>query len=372
MGKASLIIVLGCISIYLTINYNINQSISAASDNTFMVFNKNQVRNIANSTVEMLFAELGDDDTFRANTPVSIGFFDGTAVYQVIDTTVGPDDLIKIKVTATYSGETIKVNALTDELSGAGFIPTTVKAAVTTNNSVKTLGNLKVDGRDHDLAGNLIATSGTLGIWTTSNLTRSGNSKLAATSGGVDYGLAKSTAAQYCASNQVWPGGYPNTPDSVLGGSPNGFPAGTLKTLAQSGVSGSQYVTNPGALTYPLQGVTYVELASGGIWNPCNIQGEGVLIVHNTNTNAVMKNVNTGTFTGLIIADDVVHIHSDIIGALIGMTSAPSEGNCIGNGSGNVLYSSIAITNALSNIDPNATPNFGFGKKRLPILSWYE
>ncbi|MFQ5989889.1 MAG: hypothetical protein ACE5K9_08240 [Candidatus Methylomirabilales bacterium] len=51
-------------------------------------------------------------------------------------------------------------------------------------------------------------------------------------------------------------------------------------------------------------------------------------------------------FKGLLIADDIVHIHSRIIGAVVSLTLGPSSGNVLGNGSGEVLYSNEALANA--------------------------
>jgi len=46
---------------------------------------------------------------------------------------------------------------------------------------------------------------------------------------------------------------FPDTPDKVMGGPSNGFPEGTLKDIALSGASGSQYATDPAAaLSFPL------------------------------------------------------------------------------------------------------------------------
>ncbi|HRT71481.1 MAG TPA: hypothetical protein P5308_08985, partial [Syntrophales bacterium] len=53
-------------------------------------------------------------------------------------------------------------------------------------------------------------------------------------------------------------------------------------------------------------------------------------------------------FKGVLIVDDLVHVHNDIIGAVINLTTNPSFGNCIGNGNGRVLYSKVAVGNALN------------------------
>ena len=225
-----------------------------------------------------------------------------------------------------------------------------------------------MDGRDHDSAGTLQAGQGVPGIWTTSTMTQGGNSRIGGTVSGSDFSPAKPGSPGTILTGQTWPGGYPSSPDSVLGGPQLGFPEGTLKALAQSGVGGSQYNANPSTLTYPLRGVTYVELPSGGTWQDMSVEGEGMIVVHNTMRNAIMKNLSTGTFRGLIIADDIIHIHATIIGAIVGLTSSPSEGNCIGNGSGTVAYSTETVTAAafaaLTPVD-----RWGSGAN---VIAWWE
>lgn len=142
------------------------------------------------------------------------------------------------------------------------------------------------------------------------------------------------------------------------------FAEGTLKTQAMSGANGGQYVTNPSLLRYPLSGVTYVELPAGGTRSPANIEGTGILIVHNAAQNAVIRNINFGTFKGLLMADDIDKIHNTIIGAVIGLSPFPPSGNCIGNGSGNVLYSSQVLTSTTATVS-------GTGGS-ANVLAWKE
>ncbi len=85
-----------------------------------------------------------------------------------------------------------------------------------------------------------------------------------------------------------------------------------------------------------------------------------------THPHAVLKNINPGgtscgCFRGLIIADDIVHIHSTITGAVGSLTTAPSSGNVIGNGSGKVLFSRAALAST-----------GGLVQKVWPIYSWRE
>jgi hypothetical protein len=244
------------------------------------------------------------------------------------------------------------------------YIPGATKAAITANNPVLTLGNITVDGRDHSKTGTLLAGAGTYGVWTTKTYTQSGSSRVGGTYSGTDYAPAKPGNANTYAQNQTWPGGYPGTPDSLLGGPAMGFPEGFVKAVAQSGYNGSQYVTNPSTLHYPLSGVTYVELPSAGTWQSMDITGSGILIVHNTSKNAIMKNLNSGTFVGLMIVDDLVHFHgATLIGGAVCLSANPSEGNCIGNGNGDVLYSREAI--GLSTLQPPRS-------SEATVLAWWE
>ncbi|MDX1699892.1 MAG: hypothetical protein R3250_04695 [Melioribacteraceae bacterium] len=374
MGRALIIILAGTLS-YLTIS-NINSS-TKLNDNlqeSVSYFSDTQARNIANSAVQLQLAKIADNTDYRTSKTNKLSLFGGEVKYSVVDTTVDSENYIKINSRASYFGSTKSVSVLVNPVSNPGFHPPALKAAVSTNNPIKTLGTLTVDGREHDKNGNLLTTGGTLGIWTTSSFQRKGSSTIGGTDDdGDDYAPAKKYDEDIVETNQSYSGGYPTTPDSILGGTANGFPPGKLKSIAQSGKNGSQYSTNPATIKTPLKGVTYVELPPGGSWISANITGSGILIVHNSSLDAVIKNLNVGTFKGILIADDIDKIHTDIIGGVIGLSPSPPSGNCIGNGSGNILYSSEAILEATGSAMGGGEPqNYGFGASRLSIKSWYE
>ncbi|KAF0150899.1 MAG: hypothetical protein FD143_2408 [Ignavibacteria bacterium] len=370
MGKFALILIAGGIVTFGISNFRMNEILNDASRSSYSYYNSNVAKNIANSVAHMLLSRVADSTTYRATTSVPVSnIFNGSASYKVKDTTLDGKDYILIDVIAKAGTQTKKVKVFANQVNG-GFIPPTVKAAISTNNKVSTLGTLNVDGRDHDKNGNLISNSGTLGIWSTNTISQSGSSDIGGTVSGVDKAPAKPASAGVISANQTYSGGYPNSPDSILGGAAKGFPAGKLKQIAQSGYNGSQYTTNPAWLTYPLKSVTYVELPSGGIWNSSNIDGSGILIIHNSTGDAVIKNENLGTFRGLIIADDIIHIHTTIIGAIISLTPSPSGGNSIGNGSGDVLFSRQAIIDGIGEVVTEE--KFGFASHRLNIAHWFD
>lgn len=247
-------------------------------------------------------------------------------------------------------------------------IPPGVKGAVTARWSTDTNGSITIDGRDHTIDGKLILKNGTFGIYTESTYAQGGNSKIGGTNlATVDHAPKKPGDPSVMVTNAP-ANSLPDTPDKVMGGGANGFPEGTLKWIAQNG--GGQYVTDPALLTYPLSGVTYVELPSGAVWDMARLgdsTGIGIVVVHNSARDAVIQNLSKsagdvcGCFRGLVIADDIVHIHSTVTGAVVSLTKAPSQGNVIGNGTGKVLFSRAALAGAGALV-----------QKIWPIYAWRE
>lgn len=189
--------------------------------------------------------------------------------------------------------------------------------------------------------------------------------KVVGTFNNVDYVPQKPPHPNVIAENQTWPGGFPTTPEGIFSNYP--FGAQTLKEFAQTGAGGSQYVTNPNLLSYPLQGVTYVELPNHGVWINCNLNGSGIIVVHNNAINSGVKNT-TGTFTGLLIVDHIMLLKGDITGAIVSLRPSPAPDN-LGNSSGSVIYSKEALNNAIKNVK---LFEYGFGKKRVTVKHWFE
>ncbi|MSR82511.1 MAG: hypothetical protein EXS58_06240 [Candidatus Latescibacteria bacterium] len=355
MGKYSLIVIAGFVVTFGWIRANLNEVNALFSDNFLEYYYRTVSRLSATSAAQMALAALSDSLSWRAGyANLSLG--DGTGWVTLedssTDTSLNADEVrIRAGGHAGESADTVEV------LVSLPSVPPGVRGGVTANSTVTTLGGLIIDGRDHDLNGNLIAGEGTLGVSTTQTYNRGGNSKAGGTVAGVDYAPSKPATAATIEQNAVY--AFPASPDSVFG-----YASGSLKAMAQSGANGSQYVTNPANLTFPLSGVTYVELASGATWQSMGFgASSGVLVVHNSARNAVIKNLNSGTFTGLIIADDIDKVHTTIIGAVVSLTTKPS-GNCIGNGNGQIRYSNAALIQA-------STVAAG-GGGTLNVLSWLE
>ena len=368
-GRALIVSLLGIMVLSVSIFLSITESSEDLMKNVDQYFLRQTAQNIAQSGVNLSLRRLADDPAWRSGYSY-MAMMNGNLSVRLVDTMFDTKSVVKVISTGiTDYGKDTERRETSIAFIASGYIPAAVKAAITTNNPIKTLGGLIVDGRNHTMNGALLNNSGTLGIWTTKTLSQSGNSKIGGTALGVDYVPSKPGNSSTIKTGQTYPGGYPSSPDSILGGPSMGFAEGRLKSIALSGIGGSQYVTNPALLSSPMRGVTYVELPSGGVWQSMNIEGTGILIVHNNSKNAGMKNLNGGTFKGLIIADDIVHIHTDIIGGLIGLSPSPSEGNCIGNGNGNVYYSTEAIARATGTAGTATVLGNGSSGG---VLAWWE
>jgi hypothetical protein len=361
-GRAIIIVVVGIIIVAGITLFNVEAASTGIVSNVNMHFSKQVALNIAESGVNMAITKLGIDRTWRTGY-TGLHLLNGVTTVTLYDTTFQGIGCVGIRSTATFNKQTATANVF-------GYFPPkwkpiSVKALLTLRASNTVNGNIVLDGRDHDMYGNLISNSGTYGVWTpASSFTISGSAIVGGTVSGVDYAPKDPSKAGFnpavIALNQ--PGGYPNTPDSALGGASVGFTEGMSKAIALSGVGGSQYVTDPTQLRFPLSGITYVELPSGGSWSPATINGQGILIVHNADKTASIKNIQS-SFTGLVLADDIVHLQGTVIGAVMGLSDFPSSGNVVGNGNANLLFSNQAITNATG---------FLVNGNQLKVVAWWE
>lgn len=316
------------------------------TENLNITYNYEAAKNIANGGAELAVNRLKNDLYWRSGFN-NVSVQNGRYTVLLSDTTFNGEAAIRvISKGVANPGTSSQAFYTCTVYVYRGGVPPALKAAICTNNDIEASGNMDIDGRNHRLDGSVVPSSGTYGIWTTKNFIRTGAADIGGTTvTGTDFSPSKTPPSSIIATGQTYPGGYPSSPDSILGGIAAGYPEGKLKQIAQSKVNGSQYTTNPATLAYPLQGVTYVELPAGSSWLSCNIEGSGILVVHNSSVNAIMREVNSGTFRGVIVVDDILHVQTTIIGAIIGLSASPSAGNCIGNGVGDVLYSTEAIRN---------------------------
>ncbi|MBI1805715.1 MAG: hypothetical protein HYR76_01535 [Ignavibacteria bacterium] len=389
IGRALILTIFAMFVVSMMVTRVITRSTTAQNDNVVRHFQRVTGRDIAQTGVNLALRRLATNSLWRTGYS-KLGVSGGKVTVSFLDTVFRRDSqsplIAAVKIISTAY---VPFISATDTVSDRdtsfttiayiprGFVPSGnggVRGVITTHNRITTGGNVTIDGRDHDTSGTVLPNQGMFGVWTTDTLIQGGSSTIGGTNiRGVDYApVGKTPGPDTSIIRQKQPGPYPGTPDSVMGGAVNGYPEGTLKSIAQSGINGSQYVTSPTFLTYPLRGVTYVELPDTNaaiFWNPCNIRGSGILICHNASKTAFMKDIQPSTFYGLLIADDIAHINSTftVYGAVVGLTSNPSTVNDLGNGNSKVLFSSIAIENATSLIKPIIINTY-----TNKVLAWWE
>jgi hypothetical protein len=358
-GRAIIIFVAGLIVISGVVFHNIEASSTLITQNYYKYYVRQESQDIAQTGAAMALRQIGNDINWRTGFPL-MDLLSGKVQVTVSDSTFFGRKVIKI-VSVGYQqyGTSLERRDTCITYQRRSFIPSFVIASVTTNNPVAANGSMTIDGRDHDTTGAVLAGLGTWGVWSTKAWSQGGSAVVGGTAAGLDFPPLNPANPLIIKQNQPFAGGYPGTPDSVMGAIGIGYPEGTLKAIAQSGNNGSRYTTNPATLTMPLSGVTYIELPSGGSWVPAAITGSGVLVIHNSAKNALLQNPGISTFKGILICDDIVHLHNTIIGAVVSLTPTPSAGNVIGNGTGAVLYSRMAIKKAteVAVMPPNGSQN---------------
>jgi len=191
--------------------------------------------------------------------------------------------------------------------------------------------------------------------------------------------------------NYNWDGGFPVSPDEALG-----LPEGTLKAAAQSGEFGSQYLLLPNnmneididstLLTYPLSGVTYIEVQNS-VENDLYLHktgNSGILVVHKDGGGSMIGHIKEGKddnadglLTGLLMTDWSFHHHIDILGSIVQLSPILEQSDtCDGNADHWVYYSSEAIGNATEIVAEisglSGQVGYGFGRKRVKVRYVYE
>jgi hypothetical protein len=362
-GRAIILLVVGIIVVSGTILYRIEAASSAIVANSAGYQKKQTARNIAQSGVNLALRQLETNGSWRTGFS-SLTMLTGKVTVTAFDTSFGGVvHAIGVRSIATAQESSATVTAIC--YYPQPMLPPDVKGLVTMNGPGNINGSITLDAEDHKPWSTTINPGkGTYGVWTTgaSFTLGSASSRVGGTALGVDYAPTNPANPAVVMVSQSMAGGFPGTPDTAMGGPSLGYPEGTLKAVAQTGVAGSQYVTDPAQLRYPLSGVTYVEMPIGSpTWTSATIDGSGILVVHNSAKNAMFKGAN-GVFSGLVIADDISLLHATIWGALIGLTPTPS-GSVMGNGSAAAYYSRASILNAVGMLSNGAT---------LRVIAWRE
>jgi len=389
MARYIMIIVLGGMFTFGISNISQNNTVGQGTQNVVDNFSNNRAHDIASSMTNILLMRLANDLEYRVETEASEDLDGGEATYTVEDTFFEDDSLVKVKVAAEYNDVTKTIIAYTQRPT-AGWVPPIVRGAWTANATLNnTISDMYLDGRNHDLSLNLIPETGTFGVSSSTNFTNVDDAEIGGTNNGVDYPMTFPEDPAVIEENYNWDGGFPESPDAILG-----YPEGTLKAAAQSGEYGSQYLLVPGGtktidadlLTYPLSGITYIDVpnASDDMTFLFEQNGNsGILVFHSDDGTSRMKGVkfdkktSDGVFTGLLIGDYTFHHHHNVLGAIILLSpNLEDSKNCNGNKDHWVKYSTesvVSATEIVANITGlSGQVGYGFGKKRVNVKYVYE
>jgi hypothetical protein len=356
MGRVAVILVAGVILIGGIALLSMNQTSTAFIARCVDQYDRAVAHSNAVSVANMAIGSLVRSAGFQEYS--SARLFDS---WVSLDTFRMGDSLVKV-VARGYvpAKDTAVVEALVDiRQSGPSYVP---RATVVARTNFTTRDQLVIDGRDHNAGGGLIPGTGTLAISTTETFRRRDNSRIGGTCAGQDYQPGINYPACLVEEGAVWPNGFPDTPDQIFGGQQAGFPEGRLAEIAHSGVGGSQYVTDPRDLIWPLRSLTYVNLPSSANWTNIDFgQSSGILVVHNAHSSARMGPLRSGRFSGIIIADRIEQIDNQIIGAITLLIQASTTWR----GQGTILFSREAIESGMSILEEE-------NPQHPHIVSWYE
>jgi hypothetical protein len=392
MARFIMIIVLSGMVTFGISNITQNSTVSQGTENIVDNFSNNRAHDIASSMTDILLMRIANDVEYRVETEVPPEDLDGgEATYTAENTFFEGDSLIKITVAAEFNDVTKTIITYTQKPTD-GWVPPFVRGAWTANADLNnTISDMYIDGRDHDLNLNILPTTGVHGVSTSTTFVNVEGAEIGGTDSFIDYPMTFPESPEVIEENYDWDGGFPETPDGMLN-----YPEGTLKAAAQSGEYGSQYLYNPGkvkignkwfidGLTYPLSGVTYIELTNAsGIELMLEQTGNsGIVVIHRDGGGSMITGIkfdednSDGLLTGLLITDYSFHHHIDILGAVLMLSKTLETGkNCNGNADHWVYYSSEAVVGA-THIAAEITGltqqvGYGFGKKRVKVRYVYE
>jgi hypothetical protein len=367
-GKSIIILLAGMVLITGFILVGILKTSNNISKNTVTDYQKKTTYNIAQSGANIGLNTLKFNSGYRNTSFTVVDMMGGKVNIRVIDSTLNGSSQAVVKSTGFTNYGNANQISYTSVAILPNAIPTNIHGAFTATAGVtyKFNGQGEIDGRNYNPDNTLItspANTGTYAIWTKGSVTIPGNSS---SIGGTSYPGTMNAQDIVPSSdinplivlqNQQVPINYPTNPDQVMGGINSGYPDGTLKSIAQSGINGSQYQQSFGGkfpnYTSPLKGVTYFDWTGGNIGS---LNGSGILIINNLSSQNLSLSMMHENFSGLVILSNNISLslkQGGIVGSLI-FTAPSSGGDTLAllsdNAKGFIHYSSQAIINGTQNL----------------------
>jgi hypothetical protein len=302
MGKSLIIMLFGSVITFSVMQMSLLKTLNQGTKNAAGFYEKAQARNIGNSMINMLLSRLADNPTYRTHGFQEEDFAGGTVNYNVTDDPVNKKDtLIKIEVSAVYNEYPKNITTYVKRPKVNGWVPPVIRGSWTANGDLNnTISDMIIDGRNHDLNLNILPNSGRYGISSSVDFRNDDNALIGGTYNSVDHEPVNTNDSEIIEEHYSWEGNFPETPDEILG-----YPEGTLKSIAQSNIGGSQYLLNPSGkdidgsvLKFPLKGVTYIELTDGKE-RQLRMKGngnKGIVIVHGPGASSRLTGVKMEEF----------------------------------------------------------------------------
>lgn len=321
MGKTVLIYVLGTLSIFIIINMNLSGTILDQSQSSYGYYAEVQARDIGNTMIEMLTSQLADSISYRVTSPANQSFFGGQVTYTVKDTVVAPDSMVKIKVSATYFGQTKNMFSLLMKPGSGGPVPPpALSYAVYSNGDLQLSGNAEIQAEDHAWNAN---------VHTNGNMQLSGNPEI---DGFVTYANNLSQSGH----PQIQPNLNPNNLPVTSQVSPVTVP--TFNPDNYQGIATQTYAGNfnksGGTVTLGTAQNPAIVYVGGNLnWSGnVTVTGYGIIVVKGNaqmsgNVNFQTHNDNLSTFALYTVGNIQMSGNSDMYGQYLSLANIQVSGN---------------------------------------------
>jgi len=278
MGKAVLIFLLGSMAIFGVLTIFNNNNIKNALNTSVRYYSDTHVRNIGNSTMQMILSQLSDSNSWRVSSasPQTINLFNGSAQYYIKDTSFAGDSLIKINVYANYKGTQ---KTITSYFKLSQTTPSFLNYALLTGGNLILNGNMNVSS----------FSGGNANVFANGNVNINGNASI---TGFLNYGgtfTRNGFDPTKTINPPVNPNGLPSFGQAPAVPLPT-FDPNYFKNIATKSYSGGTFIngltitlgtkTNPSVFyvdgDFSLNGVTFIGYGSICVKGNLNLNGGNI------------------------------------------------------------------------------------------------
>ena len=273
----------------------------------------------------------------------ALPFGDGT--YTVICSTNNSADTIWVTAEGSVTNSPKTIRTVANLLPSIDFPTPNVRGAVNARDNIHVTGNVLIDGRDTCVNYGTVG-DGVFAVSTCGEFSSDGNAHLSG------MGLDRTVRSRNMDDTERAVLVEENYPETDIFNSPEEFLGLQPGALDQFKTS---HAPDP-----PFRGIHYISNDVHTELGPLHLgDSYGILIVHNSSRTASLQ-INTGTFTGMIITDRVARLagNTKILGAVATLSDDGEVINFEASGTPQIRYSSQVLANLNEYLDnlPNV-PN---------------